>query len=186
MASDYYSLREKIWRVYTWAAAKFSASSFLLVAGKNTMLSIVWISSSWTTHFISKAVNKRCSWTSVEHRGETSIRTHTSKHQQSLFKKSDRLTYWGPAPGAVLTHAWGWAVLTLPTALQGNPISTADGMLVVRAGLNIHWLLGNAVLRAKWAELLHVYTQYRCINDVQEMKRKEVFPSSKILQKILK
>lgn len=46
--------------VLTWAAAWFSASSFLLVVGKNTMLSIVWINSSWTTHFISKELNS--SW----------------------------------------------------------------------------------------------------------------------------
>lgn len=56
--------------VCTWAAAKFSASSFLLVAGKKTMLSMVWISSSCTTHFMSKAENKRCSWISVGYAGK--------------------------------------------------------------------------------------------------------------------
>lgn len=49
----------------TCAAAKFSASSFLLVAGKNTMLSIVWMSSSCTTHLINRAANNFCSGYSV-------------------------------------------------------------------------------------------------------------------------
>lgn len=44
----------------------FSASSFLLVAGKKTMLSMVWISSSWTTHLISSPANSFWSETSVE------------------------------------------------------------------------------------------------------------------------
>lgn len=70
--------------VCTWAAAKFSASSFLLVAGKNTMLSMVWISSSWTTHFISNAENKRCSRTSVEHTGKPpSEHCHTQTNNGS-------------------------------------------------------------------------------------------------------
>lgn len=134
----------------TCAAAKFSASSFLLVAGKNTMLSIVWISSSCTTHLISKAENKRCSWTSA---GKAQINfcqiTQTQKETPGLvIEWSARLTGRGPAPGAVLTNAWGWAVLTLPTVLHGEPVGAADGVLVIRAGLNIHWSLGNGVLRA--------------------------------------
>jgi len=41
----------------TWARAKFSWSSFREVAGKKTMLSIVWMSSSCTTHLINKPAN---------------------------------------------------------------------------------------------------------------------------------
>jgi hypothetical protein len=43
--------------IVTWASAKFSWSSFRDVAGKKTMLSIVWMSSSCTTHLISKLAN---------------------------------------------------------------------------------------------------------------------------------
>ena len=42
---------------HTWAKARFSASSRRLVAGKNTILSIVWMSSSWTTQRINREVN---------------------------------------------------------------------------------------------------------------------------------
>ena len=42
---------------HTFAEARFSASSRLLVAGKNTTLSMVWISSSWTTQRINNEVN---------------------------------------------------------------------------------------------------------------------------------
>lgn len=120
------------------------------------MLSIVWISSSCTTHLISKAENKRCSWTSA---GKAQINfcqiTQTQKKTPGLvIEWSARLTGWGPAPGAVLTNAWGWAVLTLPTVLHGEPVGAADGVLVIRAGLNIHWSLGNGVLRATCAELI--------------------------------
>lgn len=52
----------------TCAAARFSASSFLLVAGKNTMLSIVWMSSSCTTHLIKRAANNFCSGNSLKER----------------------------------------------------------------------------------------------------------------------
>jgi len=41
----------------TCARAKFSWSSFREVAGKKTMLSMVWMSSSCTTHLISKPAN---------------------------------------------------------------------------------------------------------------------------------
>ena len=41
----------------TCATARFSASSFLLVAGKKTMLSMVWMSSSCTTQRISSPWN---------------------------------------------------------------------------------------------------------------------------------
>ena len=54
----------------TCAAAWFSASSFLLVAGKKRMLSMVWMSSNWTTHFISNEENN--SWSDV-----TSAQKHT-------------------------------------------------------------------------------------------------------------
>jgi hypothetical protein len=50
-------LRQTIHNMVTWARAKFSWSSFREVAGKKTMLSIVWMSSSCTTHLISKAAN---------------------------------------------------------------------------------------------------------------------------------
>lgn len=149
-----------LYHVCTWAAAKFSASSFLLVAGKNTMLSMVWISSSCTTHLISKAANKRCSWTSVGRTDKLpSEHTHTHrKRSQSIFEWSSRLTRWSPAPGAVLTHARSRAVLTVPAVLNRNPVSAADGVLVITTGLNIHWLLRNGVLRAKWAcELMQLY-----------------------------
>lgn len=49
-----YQCLSKIYYCHTWAAARFSASSFLLVAGKKTISSIVWISSSCTTHLISR------------------------------------------------------------------------------------------------------------------------------------
>lgn len=52
----------------TCAAARFSASSFLLVAGKNTILSIVWMSSSCTTHLIKRAANNFCSGNSLKER----------------------------------------------------------------------------------------------------------------------
>ena len=44
-------------RLRTCATARFSASSFLLVAGKKTMLSMVWMSSSCTTQRISSPWN---------------------------------------------------------------------------------------------------------------------------------
>lgn len=44
----------KIHTSLTWARARFSWSSFLLVAGKKTMLSMHWMSSSCTTHRISR------------------------------------------------------------------------------------------------------------------------------------
>jgi hypothetical protein len=50
-------LRITIHNMVTWARAKFSWSSFREVAGKKTMLSIVWMSSSCTTHLISKPEN---------------------------------------------------------------------------------------------------------------------------------
>lgn len=49
-----YQCLSKIYYCHTWAAARFSASSFLLVAGKKTISSMVWISSSCTTHLISR------------------------------------------------------------------------------------------------------------------------------------
>lgn len=112
------------------------------------MLSIVWISSSCTTHFISRAENKCCSCTSVE---QTGIRQSTAtKHfisSISYLLMSDRLTCRGSAPGAVLT------VLTLPTVLRGNPLGATDGMLVFRAELDVHRLLGNGVLNTKRSEV---------------------------------
>lgn len=62
---------------------------------------------------------------------------------------SGRLTCLGPTPWTVLGHAWGWAVLTLPTILHRSSVGAADGMLVIRAGLDVQWLLGNWVLGAK-------------------------------------
>lgn len=121
---------------------------------------MVWISSSCTTHLISKAANKRCSWTSVGRTDKLpSEHTHTHrKRSQSVFEWSSRLTRWSPAPGAVLTHARSRAVLTVPAVLNRNPVSAADGVLVITTGLNIHWLLRNGVLRAKWAcELMQLY-----------------------------
>lgn len=55
------TIRTAVLTLLTCAAARFSASSFLLVAGKNTMLSIVWMSSSCTTHLINRAANNFCS-----------------------------------------------------------------------------------------------------------------------------
>lgn len=110
------------------------------------MLSIVWISSSCTTHLISNAANRRCSWTSVEHTsGRPWERTYPGG---PTFVRSQALTHGGPAPGAVLTNSWGWAVLTLPMVVCGKPVSTADGVLVIGTALYIQWLLGNGVLRA--------------------------------------
>ena len=51
------SLSYSLGFLLTWAAARFSASSFLLVVGKKTILSMVCINSSWTTHFINRAWN---------------------------------------------------------------------------------------------------------------------------------
>ena len=127
---------------------------------------MVWISSSCTTHLISKAANKRCSWTSVG-RTDKLLSEHTHKHtnthtdrksSKSVFEWSSGLTRWSPAPGAVLTHARGRAVLTVPAVLNRCPVSAANGVLVITTGLNIHWLLGNGVLRAKWAcELMRLF-----------------------------
>lgn len=117
---------------------------------------MVWISSSCTTHLISNAANKRCSWTSVEHTsgypwehtypgGPTCVWSHV-------------LTRRGPAPGVVLTNSWGWDKLILPMVLCGKPVSTADGLLVIRPALYIQWLLGNGVLRATQISL-NTYTR---------------------------
>lgn len=40
-------------------------------------------------------------------------------------------------------------MLTLTTVLCANPVCAADGVLVVRAGLDVYRLLGNGVLEDK-------------------------------------
>lgn len=56
-----------------------------------------------------------------------------------------RLTCW--CPTLVLEHARGCAVLTLSTVLHAHSVCTADGLLVFRAGLDVHRLLGDGVLK---------------------------------------
>jgi len=59
----------------TWARAKFSWSSFREVAGKKTMLSIVWMSSSCTTHLINKPANNLSEATYKREKTQVFIKT---------------------------------------------------------------------------------------------------------------
>ena len=91
-------------------------------------------------------------------------------------------THGGPAPGAVLTHCRGWAVLTLPMVVCGEPIGTANGVLVIGTALYIQWLLGNGVLRAKGINHYtynqkHVCEQWRKWNELEGKRQPHFSPA---------
>ena len=60
-----------------FAEARRSASSFRVVAGKKTMLSIVWISSSWTWHWTRRLLKSR--WVSRSWVVSTSCGLHVRR-----------------------------------------------------------------------------------------------------------
>lgn len=120
---------------------------------------MVWMSSSCTTHFISSAENKRCSWISVGKKENLKCRGKIWKTERLISFQGKGPTRWRPAPRSILKVARHRAVLALPSALHHSPVSAADGVLIIRTWLNIQGLLGYGVLRSKQTRVKEAYEE---------------------------